>query len=82
MILLNTECNESFIIILGTSNQNVCNEDQVIEELRSFSSNGPTDLSPMEFEQPDDLQQSVTRPSDLSLGNMNERTSINTNPEV
>ena len=53
-----------------------------MEELRSFSSSGPTDLSPMEFEQPDDLQQSVTRPSDLTSKNMDEGASINTNLEV
>ena len=46
-----------------------CHKDQVVEELPSFSSSGPTDLSPMEFEQPGDLQQSVmiTRPSDHDL---------------
>ena len=35
----------------------------------------------MEFEQPDDHQQSITRPFDLSSGNVNERASINTNPD-
>ena len=46
-----------------------CHKDQVVEELPPFSSSGPTDLPPMEFEQPGDLQQSVmiTRPSDHDL---------------
>ena len=65
-----------------TSNQDTHNEDQVIEELRSLSSSGPTDLSPMEFEQPDDLQQSITRSSDLTSGKMDEGVSINTDLEV
>ena len=48
-------------------------KDQVVEELldQSFSSSRPTALyiSPMEFEEPGDLQQSVmiARPSDYDL---------------